>query len=264
MFLVYLKMCLGKLKTFESTPQKKLIWPRHITKKHTIPRKVAQENKKAPPPKKIICIYIYIYIYMSIYVLRTEQGLQIQNPEGCHNYLVNIRPPCWDEPSMDQCQPRGKLWTNFQGHWSRQIFPGSKAPRNWSIRISPEIHIDQWLRNLSESSGLHRYRSMKCSSVELMLWWRYINYRKNSWEIWFVSIKFQWYTGLDPKGSRACPEHSQAKSSKQLDEKGQHSGCGPVSARNEVLSSFWQPLCNMSSTVWILKQLVSKANLSHL
>ena len=53
----------------------------------------------------------------------------------------------------------------FQGHWPIQIFPEKTAPRDWSIRISPAIYIDQWLPNVSESSGLHRHRSIECSSL---------------------------------------------------------------------------------------------------
>ena len=48
----------------------------------------------------------------------------------------------WEEPSMDPYQSQGKHLTNFQGHWSMQIFPESKAPRDWSMWISPEIHVD--------------------------------------------------------------------------------------------------------------------------
>ena len=59
----------------------------------------------------------------------------------------------------------GKLLTNFQGHWSIRISVKTRQNRGWSIRISPEIHMDQWLSNLSESSGLHRYRSVGCSSL---------------------------------------------------------------------------------------------------
>ena len=46
-----------------------------------------------------------------------------------------------------------------------QIFPENKAPRDWSIWISPEIHMDQWLPKLSESSGLNRHRPIECSSL---------------------------------------------------------------------------------------------------
>ena len=39
-----------------------------------------------------------------------------------------------EESSMDQCQSREKLSTNFQGHWSIvQILTENKAPRDWSI-----------------------------------------------------------------------------------------------------------------------------------
>ena len=48
-------------------------------------------------------------------------------------------------------------------------FPENKAPRDWSIRISPEIHMDQWLPNPSESSVLDRHRPIACSSLLLVL-----------------------------------------------------------------------------------------------
>ena len=75
----------------------------------------------------------------------------------------------WEEPSMDQQQSRGKLLKNFQYHCSIQMFPENKAPKDWSIRISLEIHMDQWLPNLSESCGLHRHRSIECSSLWLTI-----------------------------------------------------------------------------------------------
>ena len=85
------------------------------------------------------------------------------------NRIPKVRPYCvvrtWEEPAVEQYQSRGELLTNFQGHWSIQIFPENKAPRDWSIRISPEIHMDPWLQNLSESSGLHLHRSIECSSL---------------------------------------------------------------------------------------------------
>ena len=56
----------------------------------------------------------------------------------------------------------GETLTNFQGHWSIQSSPENKAPRDWSIRTSPEIHMDPWLPNLSESSGPHRYPCIEC------------------------------------------------------------------------------------------------------
>ena len=71
----------------------------------------------------------------------------------------------WEEPSMDQSQSRGKLLMNLQGHWSMQIFPENKTPRDESIWISLEFHVRQWPPNLSESSGLNRYRSIECSSL---------------------------------------------------------------------------------------------------
>ena len=39
----------------------------------------------------------------------------------------------------------------------------NKAPSDWSIRISPEIDMDQWLPNLSETSGPHQHWSIECS-----------------------------------------------------------------------------------------------------
>ena len=66
---------------------------------------------------------------------------------------------------MDQYQSWGQLLANFQRHWSIQIFPENKPPGDWSIQISPEIHMDQWLPNLPESSGLNRHRSIECSSL---------------------------------------------------------------------------------------------------
>ena len=48
-----------------------------------------------------------------------------------------------------------------------RVSPKSRQRGHQSIRISPEIHMDQWLLNLSESSGLHQYRSIECSSLFL-------------------------------------------------------------------------------------------------
>ena len=59
----------------------------------------------------------------------------------------------------------GESCDNFHGHWSIQISPENKAPRDWSTWISPEIGMDQWLPNLSESSGQHRHWSIDCSSL---------------------------------------------------------------------------------------------------
>ena len=56
--------------------------------------------------------------------------------------------------------PFGRCW--------RQTLSQNKAPRDWSIRISPETHMDQCLPNLSESSGLHQHRSIECSSLKLL------------------------------------------------------------------------------------------------
>ena len=76
----------------------------------------------------------------------------------------------WEEPPMDQCQSRGKLWTNFQRHWSVRMSLKRRQRGHWSIRISPEICMDQWLSNLSEfeseSSGVHQHHSIECSSLK--------------------------------------------------------------------------------------------------
>ena len=61
----------------------------------------------------------------------------------------------------------GETFDELSGLLALNI-PENKAPRDWSILISSEIHVDQWRPNLSESSGLHRYGSMECSSV--LLW----------------------------------------------------------------------------------------------
>ena len=71
----------------------------------------------------------------------------------------------WEEPSIDQCQSRGKLLTNFEGHWSIRISLKTRQKGHWSIRTSPEIHMSSKSVTVSESSGLHRYRSIKCSSL---------------------------------------------------------------------------------------------------
>ena len=44
----------------------------------------------------------------------------------------------------------GEAFDEFSGALAIQILHESKAPRFWSTRISPEIHMDQWLPNLSE------------------------------------------------------------------------------------------------------------------
>ena len=36
----------------------------------------------------------------------------------------------WEELSMDQCQSRAEILTNFHGHWSILSFPENKAPRD--------------------------------------------------------------------------------------------------------------------------------------
>ena len=63
-------------------------------------------------------------------------------------------------------QSEGKFLTNFQGHWSIQIFDENKALRGRSIHVSPELQMDYWHQKLSESSGLHRYRSINYSSLQ--------------------------------------------------------------------------------------------------
>ena len=76
---------------------------------------------------------------------------------------VHILSSLWEDSSMDQCQSRGELLTNSQGHWSVQIFfPEAKASRDWSRH---EIHMGQWLPNLSGSPGRQRHRSIECSSL---------------------------------------------------------------------------------------------------
>ena len=81
-------------------------------------------------------------------------GAQGESIVRCTRLCIN-----WEEPCMDQSQSQGKLF------WSIQILPENKAPIDWSIRISLEIHMDQWFPNLSEGSGLHWYRSMESSSL---------------------------------------------------------------------------------------------------
>ena len=55
---------------------------------------------------------------------------------------------------MDQNKSRGRLLTNFRGHWSIHSLPENQAPNDWSIRVPPAIHLDQSLPNLCESSSL--------------------------------------------------------------------------------------------------------------
>ena len=107
---------------------------------------------------------------------------------------------------MDQCQSGGKLVTNFQRHWS--------------IRIPPESHMDQWLPNLSESSGLHWHRSIECSSLPnatqdkalgVSRWAPFVQARKKSTKINFLGPETaRWGGGLPRAGVgrrvRALPE----------------------------------------------------------
>ena len=68
---------------------------------------------------------------------------------------------------MDQHQSREKLLANFKGHLSIRIFLKTRQRAIGPYEFPPEIHMDQWLPNLSESSGLHRHRSIECSSLQL-------------------------------------------------------------------------------------------------
>ena len=68
---------------------------------------------------------------------------------------------------MDQYQSRGKHLASFKGHWSIRISLKTRQRGHWFIRISPEIHMDQRLPNLSETSGLHWYRSIECFSLPI-------------------------------------------------------------------------------------------------
>ena len=51
---------------------------------------------------------------------------------------------------MDQYQSQEKLFAKLQGLFVHTDSPESKAPRDLSIRISSDFHMDQWLPNLSE------------------------------------------------------------------------------------------------------------------
>ena len=64
---------------------------------------------------------------------------------------------------MDQYQSQGRLLTDVQRHWSIRISLKIRRRGHLSIRICPEIHMDQWLPNLSESSGRHWHRSIERS-----------------------------------------------------------------------------------------------------
>ena len=59
----------------------------------------------------------------------------------------------------------GNFWRTFSAISPYELPPKTRQRGHWSIRISPDIHMDRWLPNLSESSGLHRYRSIECSAV---------------------------------------------------------------------------------------------------
>ena len=68
--------------------------------------------------------------------------------QKCVKNASKMRGTPWGGTSFgryrDQCQSRGRLLTNFQGHWSIRSFPENKAPTDWSIGISLEIHMDHW------------------------------------------------------------------------------------------------------------------------
>ena len=65
---------------------------------------------------------------------------------------------------MDQYQSWGKVLTNFQGHWSIQIFVEYKAPWDWSIRMSPHIHVDTNLYEVLVYNGIGPW-TLECSSL---------------------------------------------------------------------------------------------------
>ena len=80
-------------------------------------------------------------IYRQIY-LRSISVMNLDKPEKSHP---------WTNSSLG-----GNFWRTFRTFLLVHTdFPENKAPRDWSMRISPEIHMDQWLPNLSESSDLH-------------------------------------------------------------------------------------------------------------
>ena len=87
---------------------------------------------------------------------------------ACTLYALTFPLPivCWEtETSARKSHP----WTNaslgetFDELWSIRISLKTRQRDHWSIRVAPFIHTDQWLPNLSESSGLHRHRSIECS-----------------------------------------------------------------------------------------------------
>ena len=67
---------------------------------------------------------------------------------------------------MDQCQCRGKLWKNFQDHWSIRIYPG-KGMDQWLVHMNfpTDISMDQWRSKFSKSFSLDRHWSLECSSL---------------------------------------------------------------------------------------------------
>ena len=60
----------------------------------------------------------------------------------------------------------GATFDELSGPLVHTHFPEkTRQERDWSIRGSLEIRMDQWLPNLSGSSGLRRCRSIECSSL---------------------------------------------------------------------------------------------------
>ena len=59
-----------------------------------------------------------------------------------------------------------ETFDELSGQFVHTDFPWKQTPRDWSIRRSLEIHMDQWLPNLYESSSLHRERSIESSSLK--------------------------------------------------------------------------------------------------
>ena len=67
----------------------------------------------------------------------------LQPPPPFVKFPAFVVSPC-------SCQFWGKVLTR---ELVSTDFPESKAQRDWFIWIFPEIHVDEWLPNLSESSG---------------------------------------------------------------------------------------------------------------
>ena len=75
----------------------------------------------------------------------------------------------WEEPSMDQYQCRGKLLTNFHGHWSIQIFFKTRhqkiCPYGFPLKFAWANGSQSSLKAL-----VCRHRSIDCSSLQGFLW----------------------------------------------------------------------------------------------